>query len=90
MAAAIGASHVTTWKRVRRLGIRISAAGASDEESRVPAPIGSHVEGYKLARRGFYVPAHLESQYFELLKAGVPIAEACRRLKITTNQRSEA
>lgn len=62
-------------RRIKKLGLR-------DEEVQETKPVAPHVQKYKLARRGFHVPAHLEGQYYELLKTGAPIAEVCRRLGI--------
>lgn len=95
MAAAVGATHVTVWKRMARLGIRAAGSGSEHDNASAPAqvtaaPVADHIESYNRARRGFHVPHHLQSQYFDLLKAGVPIAEACRRLDIKVNQAPEA
>lgn len=45
-----------------------------------------HVQAYKAARRGVVIPPHLEAEYYELLKQGVPIAEAKARLGVTPTQ----
>jgi DNA-binding transcriptional MerR regulator len=42
-----------------------------------------HLEKYHQARRGFHLPDHLENQYFDLLKTGIPTVEAARRLGIS-------
>lgn len=49
-----------------------------------------HVQAYKAARRGVVIPPHLEAEYYELLKQGVPIAEAKARLGVTPNQEGKA
>lgn len=88
IAAATGVSHVTAWKFAKRLGVKVRGAAqkpAPDPPQPAKVAAASHLEPYRRARRGFHVPAHLENEYFELLKAGVSIAEACRRLKINTN-----
>lgn len=72
---ALGLSHVIIVRRIKALGLR-------SEEQPSSAARPNHIADYKRARRGFHVPAHLEAEYYELLKTGVPIAEACRRLGI--------
>lgn len=75
---AMGFSHVLIIRRIKALGLR-SEIGATHS---VEAVRPNHVAQYKAARRGFVVPEELERDYYELLKTGVPIAEACRRLGI--------
>lgn len=99
-----GVSHVSVSIRMKVLGIEPHAGrpqpvnrGARDRSAEsLEAPKASrapssddHVRSYKRSRRGFEVPAHLEGRYFELLKSGLPIAEACRRLGITKNHRAK-
>ncbi|THK33991.1 hypothetical protein EHS39_32970 [Ensifer sp. MPMI2T] len=97
----LGVSNVSVARRIKVLGLEphirlpppvskvAPVKGVEDAEPREAAPAamkgGAHVRPYKRARRGFEVPAHLEDRYFELLKGGVPIAEACRQLGIIQN-----
>ena len=53
-----------------------------------PRPLGVHLISYNLARRGFHVPEEQEGQYFDLLREGVPIAEAVRRLGLASHSNS--
>ncbi|TAA54571.1 hypothetical protein [Shinella sp. JR1-6] len=51
-----------------------------------PAPVDHSVEGRVRAaadyRRGFSVPPEKQAEYIELLKTGIPVAEARRRLAL--------
>lgn len=89
-------SHVSVSLRMKVLGIEPHAgrpAGRPKGARVNDAPVSEvatpavrsdcHVRPYQRARRGFEVPQHLEGRYFDLLKSGVPIAEACRQLGIT-------
>lgn len=75
IAKALNLHQTQVVRRIAKLGLREPQV----EETKTAAP---HIERYRSARRGFHVPAHLEDSYYELLKTGVPIAEACRRLGI--------
>ena len=96
----LGVSNVSVARRIKALGLEphikvsppvskvapvkgIEVAEPPEAASAVKG--GAHVRDYKRARRGFEVPESLEDRYFELLKAGVPIAEACRQLGIMQN-----
>lgn len=94
----LGVSHVSVGNRIRALGMELNGTvpasikhgtrASAKEATQQPTPEfkgGAHVGAYKRARRGFEVPKDLETRYFDLLKSGVPIAEACRRLGITSN-----
>ncbi|CCF19102.1 protein of unknown function [Pseudorhizobium banfieldiae] len=77
IAKEMGINHPQVSRRLAKLREQEAEKSATNQ-----LVIGKHLPSYKAARRGFHVPAHLEPQYFELLKSGVPIAEACRRLGI--------
>lgn len=79
MARHLGLYKTQVIRRIKKLGL--------DEERAEPKvnQRPDHIADYKRARRGFDVPAHLENQYFELIKSGLPIAEACRRLGINSH-----
>jgi hypothetical protein len=78
IATKMGLSNVLVSKRIKKLGLR------EVTEPKAP-PQPSHIINYKRARRGFHVPGHLENQYFDLIRSGVSIAEACRRLEINVH-----
>jgi IS30 family transposase len=73
---ALGMTQSTVTRRINATRMRANTGQV------VAAPIGSHLTRYKEARRGFSVPKHLELDYYELLKTGLPIVEARRRLGI--------
>jgi hypothetical protein len=77
----IGLSHVTISKRIKSLGLPTRGRPVNREGGAYAPP--PHLAAHMRAKRGFHVPAHLESKYFELIKSGVPIADACRRLNIS-------
>lgn len=54
-----------------------------DPKPEKPRQLGVHLISYNRARRGFHVPREQERQYFELLREGVPIAEAARQLGLS-------
>lgn len=84
----IGASSVQ--RRLQQLGVK--AAHAKDDHSSMwgkpsrpklkPIKNPPHISAFKAKRRGFIVPDELEPEYYELLKQGLSIAEAKRRLGI--------
>lgn len=54
-----------------------------DQATAKPKVFGAHLQAYNRTRRGFDVPQRLEAQYFDLLRKGVPIAEAARQLGLS-------
>ena len=79
IGASLGITQSTVARRIKFLGLREAVEKLPGERGK-PA----HIADYKKARRGFVVPEHLEREYFELLKTGMPIAAACERLGIVT------
>lgn len=76
IANLLGLHRIQVIRRIKKLGL---AADDGCEKSFEP-PL--HIKNYKKFHRGFHVPEHQESAYYELLKSGVSIDEARRRLKI--------
>lgn len=83
MGAELGINYSTVRYRLRYLSKQPAPRTTTPE---VEAPRPTHIDRYNAARRGFTVPPHLEAEYFGLLKKGVPIVEACKRLGINVNQ----
>ena len=74
---AMGLTQSMVARRIKATGLRTGLDSLPAERVKP-----DHIADYKKARRGFVVPEHLEHQYYELLKTGVPIVEARRRLGI--------
>lgn len=79
IAAAMALHYSTVARRIQALKLREEAEKVQAEPVK-----RDHLAEYKNARRGFVVPQHLELEYYALLKTGLPIAEVCQRLGITT------
>lgn len=69
----------------RRLRVLRKDGLLTPPPSQAPAPraVPEHIRRLRRAQRGFDVPPHLEAEYIALLKGGMSIADACRRLKIS-------
>lgn len=82
----MGLDHALISRRIKALGLSREKCKAELEarDARVSRGREDHIARYKNARRGIVVPPHLEGDYYELLKSGVPIAEAYRRLGMAT------
>jgi DNA-binding MarR family transcriptional regulator len=77
IAKLLGVSHTLVSRRIKDLELLEAPADRGQL-----SPAATHIERCRDARRGFRVPPHLEAEYFELLKKGLPITEACRQLGI--------
>lgn len=72
----MGLHRCQVLRRIKHLGI--TPENLAERESTQP----QHIIDFKRKRRGFHVPEHKELEYYDLLKKGVSIDEACKRLKI--------
>ncbi len=72
----------------RRLRVLREDGRLTPPPSRAPArgTVPEHIRRHRRAQRGFDVPPHLEAEYIALLKSGMSIADACRRLKINRDR----
>lgn len=87
----LGVSHVAVARRIRVLNLTPppKSIPASDEgkvKSVHSRSAPDHLRQYHRKKRGFDLPAHLEDRYFDLLRQGLPISEACRRLGIKMDE----
>ncbi|MDQ0422357.1 hypothetical protein J2045_003405 [Peteryoungia aggregata LMG 23059] len=87
IAVELGVSGSAVQKRMSDLGIPPAFAKrvhknlrGQQRERRVDDVRKSQVSHQQDIRRGFSIPAHLQPEYFELLKGGLAIAEARNRL----------
>lgn len=78
IADDLGIHRVQLLRRLEKLNVSPAVLAAKPEG---PAPT-SHLQEYKRVRRGFHVPADVEPAYYDLLRQGVSIDEARRRLNI--------
>ncbi|NNV22034.1 AsnC family protein [Ochrobactrum pseudogrignonense] len=76
IANLLGVHRIQVIRRIKKLELTADNAG----EKVFEAP--PHIQSYKTSRRGFYVPPHQEAAYYDLLKSGVSIDEARKRLRI--------
>lgn len=72
----------------RRLRVLREAGLLTSPTSQAPAQraVPEHIRRLKRAQRGFDVPPDLEDEYIALIKGGVSIADACRRLNISKSR----
>lgn len=85
VASMLGCSHTAVANRAKKLGITISTHSAArmtpePKPTERQSPSREAIVNAQRVRRGFDLPKEMEPEYLELLKSGVPIAEARRRL----------
>jgi len=85
IAKSMGVHRMAVSRRLRVLreaGLLTSPASLAPAQRAVP----EHIRRLRLAQRGFDVPPHLEDEYIALIRGGVSIADACRRLNISKSR----
>lgn len=80
IAKALGLHQWSISARVKRLGIDAQQGAKGGAMSTALLPPGAHLRDYRRARRGFDVPPDLEGAYHDLLKRGLSIEDARRKL----------
>lgn len=86
IAKELGVSYFAVNRRLAELEVMPALAKRQHTNVRVAKPkvfctgASERISEIKAAQRGFKVPREKEPEYFELLKSGLSIAEARKRL----------
>lgn len=71
---------------VKRRRKRADPSTPTEEQPSLLEQQSRHLQNIRAKQRGFTIPAELERDYIDLLKQGLPIAEALKRLGVSRSK----